>query len=80
MLTSATLDGRGYWHPLGCENRTPSPTGRIKTEYPSLLGFFYLPLLLIDRSFIHLTVFRMGENGEFITKEQLQSQMQHDNF
>lgn len=52
-LICGTSNGSEHWYALGCENRKPSFSGRIKTKYPSLLGFFYLPLLLLDQKFLH---------------------------
>ncbi len=54
MYVGAGADGSADWFPLWCQNMTPSPTtGRLDTEYPNMLGFFYLPLLIADRSFVH---------------------------
>ena len=55
-LICGTSDGSEHWYPLGCDNRVPSFSGRIKTDTPSALGFFYLPLLAIDQRWIHPSI------------------------
>jgi hypothetical protein len=52
-LVCGASDGSEHWYPLGCDNRRPSLSGRIKTKYPSPLGVFFLPLLVVDQRFIH---------------------------
>jgi hypothetical protein len=52
-LICGTSDGSQVWYPRGCENRTRSPSGRIKTDVPSPLGWLYLPLLVLDQKLVH---------------------------
>ena len=59
----AGADGTKYWYPLWCNNRTPAASGRIKTQ-SSLLGVFYMPLLLIDHAFIHRNESGIIESGD----------------
>ena len=47
-------DGSASWFPQAMQNSTPGPTtGRIDTEYPNRLGFFFGPLLILDRWIFH---------------------------
>lgn len=52
-LIAGASNGSEHWYPLWCDNRTPGPPGRIKTEHPSLLGLVYLPLRINDWKYCH---------------------------
>jgi hypothetical protein len=49
-------DNRSIWYPAYCGEAFRSPVGRQKSTFRPL-GWFFLPLVVIDRPFVHRTHF-----------------------
>ena len=49
-------DNRSIWYPAYCGEAYRSPMGRQKCSLRPL-GWFFLPLVLVDRTFVHRTHF-----------------------